>query len=75
MAETSRFNPPFDRTAWILALCVTVVAVALTFWATSGDEHRQVTATNVSTVGEAQLEPPITQPGPAEPARPTSPGL
>ena len=71
MAETGRFNPPFDRTAWLWVAVAAIVAVALTYWATSGNEPRQVTAENTPpTVSEPFVRPPITQPAPARPANP-----
>jgi hypothetical protein len=74
MAETSRFNPPFSRTARLWAICGAIVAIALAYWAASVSETQQL-ATNEPTVSEPLLQPPITQPPPAEPARPASPGL
>jgi hypothetical protein len=68
MAETGRFNPPFERTTWIWVASAAVVAVALTFWATSGNEPRQLTAENTTIA--PYMAPPITQPTPARPAPP-----
>ncbi len=71
MAETGRFNPPFDRAAWIWMAGAALVAVALTYWATLGSEPRQLTAENTPpVVTEPFLVPPITQPAPARPAGP-----
>jgi hypothetical protein len=72
MAESSRFNPPFGGAVWIWTACAAAVAIALTYWATSAGERRQITATNIPTVSEPLLLPPITQP-PPQPATPAAP--
>jgi hypothetical protein len=66
------FNPPFERTEWMWIAGAAIVAMALTYWATSGNSQRRVTAENIQTVTEPYLMPPITQlpPAPAQPAHP-----
>jgi len=73
MPEIDRFNPPFERAAWIWAAGAAIVAVALTYWATSGNEPRQLAQNSPPSVSEPFLTPPITQPAPARPAQPANP--
>ena len=72
MAETGRFNPPFERAACLWVTGAAIIAIALTYWATSGNQLRQVTAEITQTVSEPYLVPPITQPAPG-PARSAHP--
>jgi len=62
------FNPPLDRSVWIWIAGAAIVSVAMTYWATAGRNHAQVTEHTIPTVQEEPLLPPITQPAtrPAE---------
>ena len=61
------FNPPFERTLWIWIAIAAGIGMAMTYWATFGRERPQLAASDIPTVSEPLLLPPITQPAPARP--------